>query len=65
MGSRLIQEAFDWWEQDGPCTLWIGVGSQNFGAQRFYQRYGVEKVADIGFWVGGQRDEEFLYEVAL
>ena len=38
---------------------------ENFGGQRFYQRYGFSKIADIGFWVGDQRDDEFLYEKRL
>lgn len=43
----------------------LSVWSENFGAQRFYARYGFEKVADIDFWVGNQRDDEFLYELRL
>ena len=60
VGGRLIQTAFDWLEQDGPCTLWIGVWSQNFGAQRFYARLGFEKVGDYEFLVGSVRDPEFI-----
>jgi ribosomal protein S18 acetylase RimI-like enzyme len=60
VGSRLITEALDWLERDGPCTLWIGVWSQNFGAQRFYQRLGFEKVGDYEFLVGTVRDPEFI-----
>jgi ribosomal protein S18 acetylase RimI-like enzyme len=41
------------------------VFSENFGAQRFYQSRGFRHVADIAFWVGNQRDAEFLYELAL
>jgi ribosomal protein S18 acetylase RimI-like enzyme len=39
----------------------ISVWSGNHGAQRFYARYGFEKVADITFQVGEQLDEEFLF----
>ena len=60
IGARLIQAAFDWLEQDGPCTLWIGVYSQNFGAQRFYERLGFEKVGGYEFLVGNTRDPEFI-----
>ena len=42
-------------------SVWAG----NHGAQRFYARYGFEKVADIGFWVGQQRDDEYLYALKL
>ncbi len=60
LGSRLIQTAFDWLEKDGPTTLWIGVYSQNFGAQRFYERLGFEKVGNYEFLVGSVRDPEFI-----
>ena len=50
------------WQAD---ALQLSVFSQNFGAQRFYRRYGFEHVADIDFWVGNHRDEEFLYELKL
>ena len=60
VGSRLIQTAFDWLEQGGPTTLWIGVYSQNFGAQRFYERLGFEKVGGYEFLVGSVRDPEFI-----
>jgi ribosomal protein S18 acetylase RimI-like enzyme len=50
------------WQAD---AVQLSVFSENFGAQRFYQRYGFAKVADIGFWVGNHRDAEFLYELAL
>lgn len=46
-------------------ALALSVYAENFGAQRFYQRYGFGKIADIDFWVGQQRDAEFLYEVRL
>ena len=50
------------WRAD---ALQLSVFSENFGAQRFYRRYGFEKVADIDFWVGNHRDDEFLYELKL
>jgi len=56
-----IAEARDW----GADALQLSVFSENFGAQRFYQRYGFRHVADIDFWVGGHRDDEFLYELPL
>ena len=49
----------------GADALQLSVFSENVGAQRFYRRYGFEHVADIDFWVGNHRDDEFLYELAL
>jgi ribosomal protein S18 acetylase RimI-like enzyme len=59
-GARLCDTALAWLERDGPRTLWIGVWSQNHGAQRFYGRYGFEKVGDYEFPVGRVRDHEFI-----
>ena len=52
LGRRLFQAALDWLERDGPRTLWIGVWSENLGAQRFYARHGFEKVGEYEFIVG-------------
>ncbi len=46
-------------------VMQLSVWSGNLGAQRFYQRYGFAHVADIDFWVGNHRDDEFLYELTL
>lgn len=59
-GGRLFQTVLDWLERDGPRTLWIGVWSENFGAQRFYARYGFEKVGEYLFPVGDTNDHEFI-----
>ena len=59
-GGRLFATALDWLQRDGPRTLWIGVWSQNPGAQRFYARHGFEHVGDYEFPVGRVRDHEFI-----
>ena len=59
-GSRLFETAIGWLEREGPRTLWIGVWSENFGAQRFYARYGFQKVGTYEFPVGEVRDLEFI-----
>jgi ribosomal protein S18 acetylase RimI-like enzyme len=61
IGAKLFEQALAWLEQDGPRTLWISVWSENYGAQRFYGRYGFEKAGEYEFIVGQQRDHEFMY----
>lgn len=56
-----IGEAKDW----GADAITLSVYSDNHGAQRFYQRLGFAHVADIFFWVGSKRDDEFLYQLKL
>ena len=59
-GGRLFDQAERWLLRDGPRTLWIGVWSENFGAQRFYARRGFEQVGTYAFPVGRVRDREFI-----
>ena len=60
VGGRLFAEIMAWLERDGPRDLWIGVWSENFGAQRFYGRHGFSQVGEYGFRVGGTVDHEFI-----
>ncbi|PZO08896.1 MAG: GNAT family N-acetyltransferase [Lysobacteraceae bacterium] len=64
-GGRLFQAALDWLLADGPRTLWIGVWSQNLGAQRFYARHGFMKVGEHTFPVGRVVDREFTLRRAM
>ena len=59
-GSRLFDAALEWLLRHGPRTLWVGVWSENFGAQRFYARHGFEQVGEYEFPVGRVRDREFI-----
>lgn len=59
-GGKLFQAALAWLERDGPRTLWIGVWSENFGAQRFYERHGFQRVGAYKFPVGKTLDDEFI-----
>jgi ribosomal protein S18 acetylase RimI-like enzyme len=59
-GGRLFRCAEDWLLRDGPRTLWIGVWSENFGAQRFYVRHGFERAGSYEFPVGRVRDLEYI-----
>lgn len=59
-GGRMFEAALAWLLRDGPRRLWIGVWSENLGAQRFYGRYGFAKVGEYIFPVGAQQDLEFI-----
>lgn len=60
LGGRLFAKVMAWLEHDGPRDIWIGVWSENLGAQRFYERHGFAKVGDYGFQVGSTTDHEFI-----
>jgi diamine N-acetyltransferase len=59
-GALMMRTALDWLEREGPRTIWIGVWSENFGAQRFYARHGFEKAGEYLFPVGATNDREFI-----
>jgi ribosomal protein S18 acetylase RimI-like enzyme len=60
LGSRLMNAGLEWLEAQGRAPLYVGVWSENLGAQRFYGRYGFSKVGEYGFPVGGTVDREFI-----
>lgn len=60
LGSRLMDVGLEWLIAQGRTPLYIGVWSENFGAQRFYGRYGFSKVGEYGFPVGKTVDHEFI-----
>lgn len=61
IGSTLMDWAMDQFAARAADEVQLSVYSENFGAHRFYERYGFEKVADITFKVGEQLDPEFLF----
>ena len=60
VGRALFEVITAWLQAGGPRTVWIGVWSENHGAQRFYVREGFEKVGEYGFKVGQTLDLEFI-----
>lgn len=65
LGAMLMDWVFEQAQSHGADAIQLSVWSENTGAQRFYARYGFAKIADIHFWVGNHRDDEFLFEKRL
>lgn len=65
VGTQLMAWVLEQARAGGHDAILLSVYAENFGAQRFYQRYGFAKIADITFRVGQQFDPEFLYELKL
>jgi len=60
LGGRLFDQAVSWILARRPKDIWIGVWSENFGAQKFYARRGYTHVGTYGFKVGRVVDHEFI-----
>jgi ribosomal protein S18 acetylase RimI-like enzyme len=63
IGGKLMDWALAQARAGGHDAVLLSVYAENFGAQRFYHRYGFGKIADITFRVGDHLDPEFLYEL--
>ena len=64
-GAKLFEHALAWMKASEAKHLWLGVYSENYGAQRFYQRFGFSKVGEYLFPVGEARDREFIYNYPM
>ena len=60
VGSHLMSVGLEWLRRERRTPLYVGVWSENFGAQRFYRRYGFDKVGEYEFPVGKTVDREFI-----
>lgn len=61
VGTALFETALRCLLSAGPRTLWLGVWSQNPRAQRFYRRYGFDRVGEYFYEVGATWDFEFIF----
>ncbi|WP_375206620.1 GNAT family N-acetyltransferase [Hyphococcus sp.] len=59
LGTALLETALDWIDEHFDHA-YVGVFSENEGAQKLYRRYGFEKVAEYHFMVGNHPDLEWI-----
>lgn len=64
-GARLMDWALAEARSWGADEMQLSVYADNPQAQAFYRRFGLEKVADIEFWVGDHCDPEFMFARAI
>ena len=60
LGTQLLVGALEWLESQRRAPLYVGVYSENVGAQRLYGRFGFNKVGEYDFPVGEHIDREFI-----
>lgn len=65
IGATLMGWALDEAKARRFDDIILSVWSQNHRAQKFYGRYGFEKIGDTIFMVGDHRDEEYLLGLRL
>ncbi|MEE2877747.1 MAG: GNAT family N-acetyltransferase [Pseudomonadota bacterium] len=65
LGTHFIKETIAWARQQNAPELYLSVFSENYGAQRIYERFGFEKISEFIFPVGDHQDLEFLMRLTL
>ncbi len=50
---------------DDVRTVWLGVWENNFRAQKFYKKFGFEKIGEHSFKVGNQIDTDHILALKL
>lgn len=65
IAQELMQWAFDEARARGFDAIALTVWSENYKAQRFYEKHGFTKWADTYFMVGNHRDDEYIYGIDL
>lgn len=60
LGTRLLLQGLAWLAEQGHTPVYVGVWSENPGAQRLYSRHGFAKVGEYLFPVGATQDREFI-----
>lgn len=65
IGRALMDWALDQARRGGAKEVYLSVWTENFGAQRFYRRYGFTYVRPYAFMVGDQADEDEIWRLEL
>lgn len=65
LGAQLMDWALAQMRGRGARDAYLSVWSENWRAQRFYQRYGFTRIGSFDFMVGNHADLEWLYHAQL
>jgi len=65
IGVKLLQDWEHWAKAQNQSDVILGVWSENKDAQRFYSRYGYNKIAEYKLSVGEMQDTDYIYHKAL
>lgn len=60
VGDQLMQLAIDTAAAGKFDWIWLGVWSENPRAQRFYEKWGFERFSEHAFFMGDERQTDFL-----
>ncbi len=61
-GRKMMQSCFELSKKLGYNQIWLGVWDQNQNAIGFYQRLGFKKVGEKSFFLGADRQSDWVME---
>ena len=62
---RLMQKCFEEARRKNYESVWLGVWEENLSAQKFYQKYGFEKVGELQFPYGDVIGTNYVLKLKL
>lgn len=65
IAPALVAASIESARERGAEGMWLGVSQLNARANRFYEKNGFDRVGIKLFWVGDERNEDFVRERAL
>lgn len=64
-GKELFAFALDQARKLGKQKVWLGVWEHNEKALKFYQRHGFYQIDAHTFWMGDDRQTDYIYQLEL
>ena len=65
LGKQLLEDGLARAKATGAKAVWLGVWERNFRAQHFYQREGFTRAGEHDFYLGSDRQTDWIMERAL
>ncbi len=65
VGKKLLFEVIRIASNKNASFLWLGVWEENEAAIRFYERYGFEKFSEHSYFIGTDKQQDWLLKLTL
>ncbi|MEM8764288.1 MAG: GNAT family N-acetyltransferase [Bacteroidota bacterium] len=65
IGQWLVEQAIQIAQKAEMTSIWLGVWQRNTGAIRFYERLGFKKFGSHPYWIGNDKQTDWLYRLEL
>lgn len=65
LGNYLLKKTIELAREKNKKYLWLGVWEKNKEAIKFYEKNGFKKFAEHDFYMGNERQNDYLYRVDI